>query len=103
MKVKLQRFSADEPLKSVGVGILEQLSCNTKGNQYVIVEIDLFTKLTRAILEGNTTATYVADIFFESSIIPNSTSSLVLTDNGVDSTSNPFAKNYAKSSVLNIQ
>ena len=78
----LRLFPANGPLEFVAMDILGPLPKTKQGNQFVVVLTDRYSKLTRAIPTGKTTATTVATIFVDHWVIPYGIPNYVLTDNG---------------------
>lgn len=78
-------------MEFVAVKILGPLPRITKKNQCVIMITERYEKLARAIPASITTATQVANNFFESLTIPYGITKHVLTDYGIHFSSKLFA------------
>lgn len=78
----LKLFPANEPFASLAMDILGPLPASENGNRFILVMVDRFSKLTRAVPMKEITAVAVAsafiDVWVASYGIPDST----LTDNG---------------------
>jgi transposase InsO family protein len=80
---RLLLFPPSAPMEFVAMDILGPLTTTTRGNRFLLVITDRFTKLTRAYPLANTTAEVVAKMFFDGWVasgygIPQ----VLLTDNG---------------------
>lgn len=53
-----------------------------QGNQYVLVTMDCYSTLVRAVPTSKSTATHVADVFMDHRINPYGMQTYLLTDNG---------------------
>lgn len=69
--------------------ILGPFTKSAKGNQYILVIIDRFTKFWQAVPMNSTTATAVAQAFVEN-VYPYGIPFYLLTDNGREFVSNFF-------------
>ena len=88
---RLQLFPPNAPMEFVAMDILGPLTTSTKGNRFLLVVTDRFTKLTRAYPLASTVAEVVAKVFFDGWVaagygIPN----ILLTDNGTQFVSKFF-------------
>ena len=80
---RLKLFPPSAPMEFIAMDILGPLTTTERGNRFLLVITDRFTKLTRAYPLSTTTADVVARTFFEGWVasgygIPN----VLLTDNG---------------------
>ena len=88
---ELKLFPAAGPLEFIAMDILGPLPRSKKGNRFITVMTDRYSKLTRAVPSTKTTAPQVALIFLDNWVIPYGIPSYVLTDNGPQFTSKFFA------------
>lgn len=65
-----QLFLPSNPFKFVAMDTLGLLSKTLKGNQFVLVITDLYSKLTRAVLTCMTTVSHILSIFMNSRVTP---------------------------------
>ena len=80
---RMQLFPPNAPMEFIAMDILGPLTTTEKGNRFLLVITDRFSKLTRAYPLSTTTATVVAQTFFDGWVasgygIPH----FLLTDNG---------------------
>lgn len=87
LKKQLQLNSASSPLELVIVNIFESLPHSANGNEYVIVVIDRFSKLSQLLQTVKTSSAYVANLFLDWWIACHGISAYVLTNNEVHFTS----------------
>jgi Integrase core domain len=80
-------FPAQEPLDYVAIDILGPLPRTRKGNQYLLVIADRFSKLVRTVPLPRITATIVAWTFMEQWVYLYGPPRLLLSDNGRQFTS----------------
>ena len=78
----LKLFPAAGPLEFVAMDLLGPLPKTKSGHVYVLVITDRFSKLTRAIPLGSTTASSVAKAFLEHWVYVYGVPNYLLTDNG---------------------
>jgi Integrase zinc binding domain len=88
---RLTLFPPTAPMEFVAMDILGPLTTTPRGNRFLLVVTDRFTKLTRAYPLASTTADVVARTFFEGWVaagygIPH----VLLTDNGTQFVSKFF-------------
>lgn len=81
-KRRLQLFRVRTPLKFVGIDILDPLQITLQGNQSVFVITVHYTKLARARQPSKTTATHLANMFFDYWMISFGTPTNLLTNCG---------------------
>ena len=86
----LKLFPAAGPLEYVAMDILGPLPKSAKGNQYILVITDRYTKLARAIPLATTTAPVVAEAFLDYWVYPYGMPNYLLTDNGTQFVSKFF-------------
>jgi Integrase core domain/Integrase zinc binding domain/RNase H-like domain found in reverse transcriptase len=80
---KLSLFPPSAPMEFVAMDILGPLPVTEKGNRFLLVITDRFSKLTRAFPLGNTAAGSVARTFFDGWVASGyGVPSILLTDNG---------------------
>lgn len=82
-KRKLKLFFPDGPLEYVAMDTLGLLSKAKQGNQFVVVMIDQYTKLKKAIPTSKTKSMTVAPIFLEHWVANFGIYSKTLTDHGL--------------------
>lgn len=78
----MKLFPATEPLESVAMDLLGPLPKTKKGNQYILVITDRFTKLTQIVPLRTITAEAVAAAFVIHWVFKYGTPKQTLTDNG---------------------
>ncbi|CDF40411.1 unnamed protein product [Chondrus crispus] len=88
----LKLFPARRPLEFVPIAILGPLPRSKKGNQYLLVISDRFSKMTRAIPLKSITSMTVARAFVENLIYPYRPPAYLLSDNGGQFASKFFQK-----------
>ena len=88
----LKLFPARRPLEFVAIDILGPLPRSTKGNQYLLVISDRFSKMTRAIPLKSITSMTVARAFVENWIYPYGPPAYLLSDNSGQFASKFFQK-----------
>lgn len=77
----LKLFPESAPLEFVTRDILGPLPKTSKGNQFVWVMTDCYSKLERAVLTSTKTAVHAASMFMDHWIIPYGIPDYVLADN----------------------
>lgn len=70
------------PLELVATDVFGLLPKTIAGTQFIVVIMDLYTKLTREIPSPKTTAPQAVSIFFDLWIVPYRIPALPLTNNG---------------------
>ena len=79
---QLQLFPASGPLESVAIDILGELIKTARGNQYLLVISDRFTKLTKTVPLKGQSAAEVAKAFVDHWVFNYGPPSDLLADNG---------------------
>lgn len=79
---KLKLFLAFGPLDFFAKKIVRKVSKRKQSSQYILVNTDRYSKLTRVITKSKTTATHIGNDFFHHWRIPHSISTYKLTDKG---------------------
>ncbi|CAN8067066.1 unnamed protein product [Agarophyton chilense] len=92
-QAKLKLFPAACPMEFVAMGIIGPLNNSSHWKRFVLVITDRFTKLTRALPLGKTTATDVATAFLSHWVYPYGMPLYLLTDNGSQFVSKFFSHN----------
>lgn len=80
-KRPIQVVPPSEPLDFVAMNILGQLPRTASGKQHVVVIMDRYSKLTRAISKAKTTATHDTNVFFDHWVVPYDIPKYHLTGN----------------------
>jgi transposase InsO family protein len=78
----IKLFPPSEPLEFVAMDILGPLPETKRGNRYLLVIVDRFTKLTRTVPLSTTVASEVARVFVEQWYCVYGPPVVLLTDNG---------------------
>ena len=78
----LKLFPASAPLEFVAIGILGELIKTPRGNCYMLVISDRFSKLVRTVPLKKVTASEVAKAFVHHWVFPYSAPIWLLSDNG---------------------
>ena len=86
----LKLFPAKAPLESVSIDILGELVRTQRGNRYILVVTDRFTKLVKAIPLKGVSAAEVAKAFVEHWVFNFGPPSELISDNGRQFTSRFF-------------
>ena len=79
---ELQLFAASAPLESVSIDVLGELLKTARGNQYLLVISDRFTKLTKSIPFKGVSAAEAAKAFVNEWVLNYGTPKEILSDNG---------------------
>ena len=80
---KLSLFPPSSPMEFVAMDILGPLTTTDRGNRFLLVITDRYSKLTRAFPLSTTTADVVAQVFFDGWVASGyGIPSILLTDNG---------------------
>jgi transposase InsO family protein len=61
----MQLFPPNDPMEFIAMDILSRLATSNRGNRFLLVVTDRFTKLTRAYPLATTTTEVAAKTFFE--------------------------------------
>lgn len=93
-KLQLQFFPASSLLELVPIDNLGALPCTVSGNQYVIVMTDRYSKLARAMPSDKTSSPNVANLFFDSWVVPYGIPAYIQTDYGMKFTCALFGTIY---------
>jgi transposase InsO family protein len=99
---ELQLFPADRPWKMVSLDIFGPLPETVKGNKYVLVICDRFSRWVVLVAMPDMSATTVADAFVEEIIYVFGCPSKVLSDRGSQFTSKMFRRLMARLGVDKI-
>lgn len=83
LKIELQLFPSSSPLEIVAAGIIGPFLCTLSGIQYIVVTIDKWLKLPRAMSTGKTSLSKIAHVVFHFWVVPCGISGYVLKDDGV--------------------
>jgi transposase InsO family protein len=62
---RMQLFPPNDPMEFIAMDILSRLATSNRGNRFLLVVTDRFTKLTRAYPLATTTTEVAAKTFFE--------------------------------------
>ena len=84
---KLMPFPANAPLEDIAMDLLGPLQKTPRGNKYLLVIVDRFTKLVRAVPMGDTKAWDLAKAFTRHWVFVYGPPKTVLTDKGTNFTS----------------
>lgn len=79
---ELQLFSATRPFEVVGIDIFGPLPRSAKGNRYVVVMVDRFSRWTELAPVPDITAVTVADAVVEHIVLRHGCPSQLLSDRG---------------------
>ena len=97
---ELQLFPAQNPLESVALGIFGKLLKTSRGNQYLLVISDRFTKLTRVVPLKSTKAAEIARTFVNEWVFSYGPPKELLSDNA-QYFSSKFFQSVCK--ILNVE
>ena len=88
----LQPFSASKPFEMVGVDIFGPLPLTARGNRYIVVMVDRFSRWTELSAVPDITATTVADAVVEHVVLRHGCPNQILSDRGSQFTSKLFRR-----------
>lgn len=78
---KLQLFTPSAPLEDIAMDLLGPLVRTSRGNRYILVVVDRFSKLVRTIPMKSITSASLARVFVDQWVTIYGSPSTVLTDN----------------------
>eukprot|EP00118_Oscarella_pearsei_P018893 m.196972 g.196972 ORF g.196972 m.196972 type:complete len:1094 (+) comp39535_c1_seq2:160-3441(+) len=99
---RLQLFSEEEPFATVGVDLLGPLPRSRRGNKYVVVMVDRFTRWPELSAIPDATAETVADAVVEKIVLRHGCPKKILTDRGAQFTSRLFRRMTERMGVKKI-
>ena len=91
-KAPMQIISCGAPMERIATDILGELPMSNKGNRYILVVSDYFTKWTESFPMANMEAATVAKIIVEEVITRYGTPSMIHSDQGVQYESHLFTE-----------
>lgn len=80
---QLRLFSARVFLELIAIKMLGLLPCTAEGSKHKIIITDRYSKLMRVLPTDKTSSAYVANVFFDSWIVPYGITNYVLADDEV--------------------
>lgn len=92
---KIQLFLASELLEFLAMDIVEPFLKTVQGNQNILVIMDPYFKLARAVLKSKMTIMHVTNLYRDQWIIPHGIPSYLLTDDETLLVSRLFAAVWA--------
>lgn len=99
---KFELFPPSGSLEFVAVDLFGPLTRARSGKQFVIINTNSYSKLTRAIVTAKITTTQVANIFLNHWVIPYGIPETVLPDNGQRFVSKAFTSMRAYLGVKKV-